>query len=72
MKVLAALRRRPVAGVGLVVAAAWIVLVAVECFTTYPFDRGGPYAEVNQIVDFAGPGVLGVAALVWLLERAAA
>lgn len=46
--------------------------MAVECFTTYPFDRGGPYAEVNQIVDFAGPGVLGVAALVWLLERAAA
>lgn len=46
--------------------------MAVECFTTYPFDRGGVYAELNQKVDFAGPGVLGVAALVWLLEQAAA
>jgi hypothetical protein len=72
VEVLIALRRRPVAGAGLVVAAAWIVLVAVECFTTYPFDRGGVYAELNQTLDFAGPGVFGVAALVWLLERAVA
>lgn len=72
VEVLVAFRRRPIAGVGLAVVAAWIVLVAVECFTTYPFDRGGLYAELNQMVDFAGPGVFGVAALVWLLERAAA
>jgi hypothetical protein len=70
VEVLVAFRLRPIAGVGLVVAAAWIVLVAFECFTRYPFDRGGVYAELNQAVDFAGPGVFGVAALVWLLERA--
>jgi hypothetical protein len=72
VEVLIAFRRRPIAGVGLVVVAAWILLVAFECFTTYPFDRGGLYAELNQMVDFAGPGVFGVAALVWLLERAVA
>jgi hypothetical protein len=71
MEVLVALRRRPVAGVGLVVAAGWIVVVVVECLTTYPLDRGGVYANLVQILAFAGPGVFGVAAFAWLLERAA-
>ncbi len=68
--VFVAFGRRPVAGVGLVVAVAWIAAVAVECFTTYPFDLGGVYAELNQTVDFAAQGVFGVTALVWLLEQA--
>jgi hypothetical protein len=67
----AAPRRRPVAGAGLVVAAAWIVVVAVECHSTYPLDRGGVYTYLVQVASFAGPGVFGVAAFTWLLERVA-
>jgi hypothetical protein len=67
----AVLRRRPVSCAGLVVAAAWIVVVAVECYTTYPLDRGGAYAYLVQVASFAGPGVFGVAAFTWLLERVA-
>ena len=70
--VLAAFGRRPVAGVGLLVAAAWIAVVAVECSTAYPWDGGGWYATAVEIADFAWRGVAGVAALVWLVERAAA
>jgi hypothetical protein len=65
-----AFRRRPITGVGLVVAVGWIVLVAVECFTTHPWDRGGLYANLAQTLSLAGPGIFGVAALVWLVERA--
>jgi hypothetical protein len=71
MDLLAAPRRRPLAGAGLVVAAGWTVVVVIECLTTYPLDRGGAYANLVQILSSAGPGVFGVAAFTWLLERAA-
>jgi hypothetical protein len=69
--VLAAFGRRPVAAVGLLTAVAWIVVVAVESATTYPWDRGGWYAVLVTASGLILPGVAGVAALVWLLERAA-
>ena len=71
VEVFARLRRRPLAGIGLVVALAWIAVAALECFTTHPLDRGGAYAYLVQVASFAGPGVFGVAAFTWLLERAA-
>jgi hypothetical protein len=70
--VLAAFGRRPVAGVGLLLVVAWIALVAVESTTAYPWDAGGWYANAAEIAQFAWRGVAGVAALVWLFERAAA
>lgn len=70
--VLAAVGRRPVAGVGFVVALAYVALVVVESTTTSPWDHGGLYVELVSIVSLAWEGVVGVAAFVWLLERAAA
>jgi hypothetical protein len=69
---LAAFGRRPVAGTGLVIAAAWIALIGVECFAVFPWDAGGLYANTVEFADFAWRGVVGVAAFVWLLERAGA
>ena len=66
---LAALRRRPVAAVGLAAALLWCVVVAVE-MTRAPWDRGGWYAVAVTGTDFAWRGVAGVVAAVWLVERA--
>ena len=66
---LVAFNRRPVAGIGLVVAAAWVVIVAIECFTVSPWDGGNWYGHAVETADLAWRGVVGVAALVWLVER---
>ena len=70
--VLAAFGRRPVAALGLVAAVVWIAVAAVESFTTFPGAVGGWYGDTAQTIEFAWRGVAGLAALVWLLERAAA
>lgn len=62
-------RRRLVVGIGLGVAMAWVVIVAIECFTVSPWDSGGWYGHAIETADFAWRGVVGVAAFVWLLER---
>ncbi|HEY3766406.1 MAG TPA: hypothetical protein VGL44_14700 [Gaiellales bacterium] len=67
--VLAALRRRPVAGTGVALAALWLVIVAVEITTSPPYERAGWYATLLSVVDSALRGVLGAAALVWLIEH---
>ena len=70
--VLAAFGRRPVAGVGLLVAAVWIAVVAVECSTAYPWDGGGWYAMLTLATYLVAKGVAGVVAFVWLVDRTAA
>lgn len=67
--VFVAFNRRPVAGIGLLVAAGWVVIVAVECFTMSPWDTGGWYGHFVEAAGFAWRGVVGVAAFVWLLEQ---
>ena len=67
--VVVALNRRPVAGIGLVIAAVWIVVVAIECFAVSPWDHGGWYEHAIETADFAWRGVVGVAAFAWLLEQ---
>ena len=70
--VLAAFGRRPVAGVGLVVVVAWIVVVVVESTTAYPWDVGGWYAVLTLAAYLIAKGVAGVVAFVWLVDRTAA
>jgi hypothetical protein len=70
--VLAAFGRRPVAGVGLAVAIAWILVVVVESTTTDPWDQGGWYSVLLNIAGLAWKGVVAVGAFVWLVERAGA
>jgi hypothetical protein len=67
--VFTAFNRRPIAGTGLVIAAAWVAFVATQCFTVSPWDTGGWYAHMIETVDFAWRGVVGVVALAWLLEQ---
>jgi hypothetical protein len=69
--VLAAFGHRPVAAVGLLAALVWCVVVAVDVTTRAPWDRGGWYGMAVTGTDFLWRGVAGVAAAVWLVERAA-
>lgn len=68
--VIAGFNRRPIAGIGLVMAVVWVAVVAIECFTMAPWDIGGWYAHLIETVDFAWRGVVGVVALAWLVEQA--
>jgi hypothetical protein len=68
--VLPALRRRPVAGIGLVLAVAWVVLVAYQCVAVSPWNQGGSYSVSVTAADLAMKGIVGIAAFVWLVERA--
>jgi hypothetical protein len=70
-RVLIAFARRPAAGVGLTLAVVWVGVVAAECYAVSPWDGGGWYARAVETADFAWRGVAGLAAFVWLLERAA-
>jgi hypothetical protein len=65
--VLPALRRRPVAGIGLVLAVAWVVLVAYQCVAVSPWNQGGSYSVSVTAADLAMKGIV---AFVWLVERA--
>jgi hypothetical protein len=67
--VLSGVNRRPIAVIGLAVAAAWLLIVAIVCFAVSPWDHGGWYAHITETADLAWHGVLGVAALVWLLDQ---
>ncbi len=64
--------RHPAAGIGLVLVAVWVGVVAVECFTAFPWDAGGSYQRAVETAALAWHGVAGVAAFVWLFERASA
>ena len=64
-----AFNRRPIAGIGLVIAATWVVIVAIECFAVSPWDSGNWYGHAVETADLAWRGVAGVVALVWLLEQ---
>ncbi len=69
---IAALRRRPVAGTGVVLATVWLAVVVFEVTTSRIYDREDWYGILVTVADMSLRGVLGAAALVWLVEHGSA
>lgn len=64
--------RRLVHGVALLLALVWVAISAYE--VTYhnkalSFPGSGRFMEAVTFTEFAGFGVLGIAATVWLIDR---
>ncbi len=53
--------------VGVLLAIAWIVIVAYETLFVEP--RIGWYGDIAQVISESVSGVIALAALVWLIER---
>lgn len=67
-------RRRPVASVGLALGCSWIVLNVYEMTVNWSSRTGGLgwFEAATTTVTLCASGVLTLAALVWLVERALA
>ncbi len=62
--------RRPAVVIGLALAIAWIGMNVWEwCIHSRYGAELGWYEKLTQVIDSSALGVVGVAALVWLLER---
>lgn len=66
--ILTAARRRPWWAVALLLALAWIGVVAYETLA-HPLTAGIWYFQVSDIVYGSYPGVAAIAGLCWLVER---
>ncbi len=61
---------RRVALAGLVVIAAWTVVVVIEMLTQSPWTHDDRFGQVSFIIDDALAGAVPVLGIVWLSGRA--